>query len=895
MHPTHRRNLNEPPDDSQTGDSPAGEPYCVPSHEAARASTGGAPVQWEPPSIAEAARLFPQFEILGLLGCGGMGAVYKARQVALDRTVAIKLLPLEVSANPEFADRFSREARALAKLTHPNIIAVHDFGTTDEGHLFFVMEFVDGANLHSIIHEVGLEQDQALWLAGEICAALTYAHGKGVVHRDIKPANVMVDAESNVKVADFGLARLMDVSPDLHGMTISGAIMGTPDYMAPEQKRGMDVDHRADIYGVGVVLYEMICREVPQGAFELPSRRTGCDARVDAIVLKAMQQAPDRRYQSAREMEADLESARKPPPAPTLPPPSTALPPGLAAMPRPRLLPDAPVWRVPRPVAVPERSVTLQPPAGESASPVAPGPGEVKSRAPLYALVSVIVAAVIAGGGFTYQKLTAKHSGTPGANAPTEPPAAAPPPAPPVVEPPKEQPVVSVPEVKPPPVPVPEPPAPVPVPPPVPAPQPPPVAAAQSPTGKWLAEQEPQWQAAFAGEVTAPYEKGVADFAKQYLATLNTRLTAATGSGNLEAAVAYRDEIQAMTPGPLPPVDAPAIPAEIKALRAAQRKNLAALETDRVNRTRAIHARYDGRLAQSQTTLTQSQRIDEALEVKSKRGELAAAWLSSLPPPEVPVAKPPVPIPVPAPVGPVAVRPQPATGIVLGRDKLAADRGRVGADLGRLLAKFPKPAAINDPPNTLPLYQQVTFLMPFEQARQTLGLPAKPVSKGPVEWPGLPKDTFTYASYTGNFDAKFSQLFLVVDKAGQVVSVELMEDKPKQDDNFTAWYQAGDWHVYDFINLRAKGSPNHSVRNTLLMSDAGQQWNTVYRESSAIVMYDPNRMRLYRVDTALSDPSSFTVTIVNGQRYSMAKQMRHVRWYLPRPLADLLSQNLPRQ
>src|SRR6185503_17180233 len=133
---------------------------------------------------------------------------------------------------------------------------------------------------------------------GEVCAALTYAHGKGVVHRDIKPANVMVDAESKVKVADFGLARLTDVNPEMHGMTMTGMVMGTPDYMAPEQKRGMNVDARADIYSVGVMLYEMVCREVPQGVFAMPSKRTGCDPRLDAIVQKAMQSSPEERYQN---------------------------------------------------------------------------------------------------------------------------------------------------------------------------------------------------------------------------------------------------------------------------------------------------------------------------------------------------------------------------------------------------------------------------------------------------------------------------------------------------------------------------------------------------------------------------------------------------------------------
>lgn len=282
----------------------------------------GAGGQWTPPSDGEIARLFPQYEMRGMLGRGGMGAVYKGRQVALDRFVAIKLLPLEVSVDREFADRFVREARAMAKLNHPNILDVYDFGTTSEGHLYFVMEFVEGANLAEMIHagnrgaSATLNSDQALGITGQVCSALAYAHAKGIVHRDIKPANVMVDLEGTAKVADFGLARLSDPGAEQMGHTVTGTVMGTPDYMAPEQKRGMNVDHRADIYSVGVMLYEMLCKETPQGVFEPPSMRVGCDASLDQIVIKAMNRDPEKRYQSTQEMQADVEAARTPVPSP---------------------------------------------------------------------------------------------------------------------------------------------------------------------------------------------------------------------------------------------------------------------------------------------------------------------------------------------------------------------------------------------------------------------------------------------------------------------------------------------------------------------------------------------------------------------------------------------------
>ena len=277
--------------------------------------TSGGTGKWQPPSDAEVARLFPQFEMRGMIGRGGMGAVYRARQVALDRDVAIKILPLEVSVDQAFADRFVREARAMAKLNHPNIIAVYGFGTTAEGHLYFFMEYVEGANVSQIIRGPGLEPEQALVITEQVCTALAYAHGKGVIHRDIKPANVMVGTDGAAKVADFGLARVDGADPSQYGQTVTGTIMGTAEYMAPEQKRGMGVDHRADIYSVGAMLYEMLCKEPPHGAIEPPSQRTGCDARLDQIVLKAMSRLPEGRYQSAAEMQQDIEAARTPLPA----------------------------------------------------------------------------------------------------------------------------------------------------------------------------------------------------------------------------------------------------------------------------------------------------------------------------------------------------------------------------------------------------------------------------------------------------------------------------------------------------------------------------------------------------------------------------------------------------
>src|SRR5262249_28928181 len=163
--------------------------------------------------------------MLGMIGRGGMGAVYKARQISLDRFVAIKLLPLEVSVDREFSDRFVREAQTMARLNHPHIISGYDLGETVEGNMYFAMECVDGVNLHEMIHGPGISPAQALEIIAGVCDALEYAHGKGVVHRDIKPANVMVNTEGRVKVADFGLARRLDATTNARGNTVFGTVL----------------------------------------------------------------------------------------------------------------------------------------------------------------------------------------------------------------------------------------------------------------------------------------------------------------------------------------------------------------------------------------------------------------------------------------------------------------------------------------------------------------------------------------------------------------------------------------------------------------------------------------------------------------------------------------------
>src|SRR5262245_29785906 len=260
-----------------------------------------------PPSLEELAQQFPQLEILELLGQGGMGIVYKARQPRLDRLVALKILPEEAGRDPAFAERFAREARALAKLTHPSIVTVYDFGESD-GRFYLLMEFVDGVNLRHLLREGRLKPEEALQIVPQICEALQYAHEQGVIHRDIKPENILLDKRGHVKIADFGLAKLLGQKAADSALTGSRQVMGTPYYMAPEQwERPLAVDHRADIYSLGVVFYEMLTGELPLGRFAPPSQKVQVDVRLDKVVLRALEKEPERRYQHASDVKAEVE------------------------------------------------------------------------------------------------------------------------------------------------------------------------------------------------------------------------------------------------------------------------------------------------------------------------------------------------------------------------------------------------------------------------------------------------------------------------------------------------------------------------------------------------------------------------------------------------------------
>ena len=283
----------------------------------------GGRIPFVAPQPAELAQRFPQLEILGLIGQGGMGAVYKARQKVLDRVVALKILPSGISDTPAFAERFTQEAKALAKLNHPGIVTIHEFGQAN-GLFYFLMEFVDGVSLGELLKTGRISPREALEIVPQICDALQYAHDTGIVHRDIKPANILMDRKGRVKVADFGLAKLIGTSQqaaeppgssaaaragETAHLTDSGKVVGTPQYMSPEQvSTPCEVDHRTDVYALGVVFYQMLTGELPGKPIQPPSEKVQIDVRLDGVVLRALEKKPELRFQQISDIKRKLET-----------------------------------------------------------------------------------------------------------------------------------------------------------------------------------------------------------------------------------------------------------------------------------------------------------------------------------------------------------------------------------------------------------------------------------------------------------------------------------------------------------------------------------------------------------------------------------------------------------
>ena len=290
-------------------------PRCLMAEAMAPTEIDAEPAAQPPLPPDQIAPHFPQLEILECLGRGGMGVVYKARQKSLGRLVALKLLAPERVLDAKFAGRFAREAQALAALSHPNIVTIHDFGQAG-GFYYLLMEFVDGVNLRQLLRTRKLTPEEALTIVPPLCDALQFAHDRGIVHRDIKPENLLLDKAGRVKVADFGIAKMLGTATS--GGSTAGpaaqedatqAAVGTPNYSAPEQKTDPQrVDSRADIYSLGVVFYEMLTGELPGKRIEPPSHKVHIDVRLDEVVLRALEQKPERRYQQVSKVKTLVET-----------------------------------------------------------------------------------------------------------------------------------------------------------------------------------------------------------------------------------------------------------------------------------------------------------------------------------------------------------------------------------------------------------------------------------------------------------------------------------------------------------------------------------------------------------------------------------------------------------
>ncbi|MBN1679484.1 MAG: serine/threonine protein kinase, partial [Anaerolineae bacterium] len=268
-----------------------------------------------------------QYELLNIIGKGGMATVYRAYQPSMDRDVAIKVMSPDLAEDPEFIARFEREGQIIAKLQHPHILPVYDFGRSD-GLAYLVMRLVMGGNLAEELQSGAQPMERVLTLTHQIAAALEYAHLRGIVHRDLKPTNVLLDDMGNAYLTDFGIAKLLAGGPTT-GLTATGAVMGTPTYMAPEQWRAEPVDGRTDIYALGVILYQMLLGQVPFAA-ETPhglmyqhldkepppphTLKPDLPLSIEPVIAKALAKKPEERYASAADLVKELERALQAPP-----------------------------------------------------------------------------------------------------------------------------------------------------------------------------------------------------------------------------------------------------------------------------------------------------------------------------------------------------------------------------------------------------------------------------------------------------------------------------------------------------------------------------------------------------------------------------------------------------
>ena len=268
-----------------------------------------------------------RYRLTRLLGQGGMGEVYAAEHVHITKRVAVKVLHPEIGSNPEALARFKQEAQSASSIGHDNIVLIDDFGQMDDGRFYLCMEFLEGASLAEEMAIPGaMESVRALSLMLQVCDGLSAAHKKGIVHRDMKPENVFItrrsDGEELVKILDFGIAKVSGTDEN-QGLTKTGTVFGTPHYMSPEQALGQKLDHRADVYSMGVMLFEVFTGQVPFKAESFmgilsqhitkppPAPSTMTPGRsiarpIEAIILKAMSKEPDKRHGTMAELRVEL-------------------------------------------------------------------------------------------------------------------------------------------------------------------------------------------------------------------------------------------------------------------------------------------------------------------------------------------------------------------------------------------------------------------------------------------------------------------------------------------------------------------------------------------------------------------------------------------------------------
>ncbi|MBK9753336.1 MAG: protein kinase [Nannocystis sp.] len=312
----------ETPNPARTIISAAGVPQPMTGEFVARSSDGmGAGMGANLVGVA----LLGRYQVQAHIGDGGMGTVYLAEHTTILKKFAVKVLSAELSVRPDHVDRFMREARSASMINHPNVVEITDFGVTPDGQPFFVMEYLQGKDLSQVLAEAGsLPWKRVRLIALQICHALQAAHDQGVIHRDMKPGNVVLVKRGNtpehVKVLDFGIAKVLGQEGEVKGLTQSGMVVGTPEYMSPEQGWGQPVDHRGDIYALGVIIYELLTGKIPfsgstmmeilnRHMFEVPDvKHPNIPDEVGAIILKAMQKDRALRFQSMNELGAAIEA-----------------------------------------------------------------------------------------------------------------------------------------------------------------------------------------------------------------------------------------------------------------------------------------------------------------------------------------------------------------------------------------------------------------------------------------------------------------------------------------------------------------------------------------------------------------------------------------------------------